>query len=170
MKTLLPLLVALLAQAVCTALAALLQFEDLRLEPAVAVLTFTAVRLDPLAGALGASAVGLGTDLMAGAPPGLHMLAFTIVYLLARALSEILGVHRGAAALPLALVLSAGMRLLVAALLALVGDAGARVAGLGTQLVALIFDGLIAVPLWFLLERLYGRLADDTLEGWKAHP
>lgn len=170
MKSLLPLLLTLLLQAVGTALAALLHLEGLRVEPAIAVLAFTAVRLDPLAGLLGASAIGLGTDLMAGAPAGLHMLAFTLVFLLGRGLSELLGVRHGVAALPVALVLSAAARLLLAALLALFGDSGARLADLDGQLAGVALDAALAVPLWYLLEALYRSLAPDLHASWGTRP
>lgn len=168
MKTLLPLLVTLLLQSVTTALAALLQLDGLRVEPAIAVLAFAAVRLDPLAGLLGASAIGLGTDLMAGAPAGLHMIAFTLVFLAGRGLSELLGVRHAIAALPLALVLSALARVLLAALLAVFGDAAARLGDLGDGLLGVALDALLAIPLWLALEALYRALAPDLHQSWGA--
>lgn len=167
MKTLLPLVVTLILQAVFTALAAVFHIEAVRPEPAIVVLAFLAVRLDPVAGALVASAIGSATDLMALSPLGLHMLAFFLIYLFARLLSEVLGVTRASAALPLVLALSASARLLISMLLLLFADGTARLGSLYAHIAGTIVDALIAVPVWMLLEGLYILLVPADELGWK---
>ncbi len=166
MRTLLPLLIALVLQAVSTALMALFNFTDLRPEPAIAVIAFTAARLDPLAGVVACSAIGFGTDLMALSPPGLHMLAFTLIYLLARSLSDLTGVTRASGALPAVLLLSAATRLLLTLQLALFTDSDARLGAWDAQLGAVLIDAALALPIWLLLEVLYARYVDDHDPGW----
>lgn len=169
MKTALPVLITLLLQAIFSALAAIFNFEALRIEPAIVVLTFTAVRLDPVAGALVASAIGFSTDLLALSPLGLHMLAFTVIYLVARLLSDVVGVTRPVTALPLIIVLSAANRLLLVLLLVLFADGGARVGLWQAQLPAILLDGIIAVPIWAFLEWLYKRWSPEPEGSWRVY-
>lgn len=159
MKTFLPVLLTLVLQALVTALAALLNIETVRPEPAFAVIAYTAVRLDPLAGALAASAVGLTTDLMSLSPLGLHMLTLTLLYLLARLAAELFGVARAPTAVPFVLALSLTGRVILGLLLLLFAESSGRLNVWPSHLISVLLDGLITIPVWLLLEQMYARIA-----------
>jgi len=167
MRTLLPLLLTLILQAVVTAIAAIFDLEAVRPEPAIAVIVFAAVRLDPVAGAVVASAIGFTTDLMASAPPGLHMLAFTVLYLGVSSVVGMVGVRSARAAAPLVLAASATTRVMLALILALFAEGGGRAGLVDAQIMAVAIDGLLAVPIWLLLELLYARFAADADLSWR---
>lgn len=167
MKSLLPLLVTLVLQSVCMAVAAILGLESVRPDPAIAVIAFAAVRLDPVAAVVAASAIGFCTDLMAVAPLGLHMLAYTVAYLVARVISDVLGVTRTGIAVPLVLGLSFASRVILLLLLVLFADGGARLRVWPAIVPSILIDAAIAVPIWLLLDWLYRRLVPEAEMSWR---
>jgi len=104
---------------------------------------------------------------MCSAPPGLHMLAFTLLYLGTHSVSGTMGVGRVTAAAPLVLAASAATRLVLALTLALFAEGGARVGSWDAQAASVIVDTLIAVPIWLLLEALYRHLVPEADLTWR---
>ncbi|MBN2361031.1 MAG: hypothetical protein JXR83_16365 [Deltaproteobacteria bacterium] len=155
-------LISLLLQGLAGSCTAMLHLEAVRPDPAIALVALCAMRLDWIAGAVVASAIGFGTDLMASSPPGLHMLAYTLVFVGARFLAQTLGLHRGAAMILLALAASAASRLVLSLLLALFAEGDGRVGVWNAQLMAVAVDGLLAYPIGLALEPLLRRAAVEA--------
>jgi len=158
-------LVALLLQGLAGSCNAMLHLEAVRPEPAIAVLALAAMRLDWIAGAVVVSAIGFGTDLMAFSPPGLHMLAFTLVFVGAKFLTQLLGLYRGVAVVLVALATSAACRLVLSLLLALFGEGAGRIGLWHAQFLAVGVDGLLAFPIALVVEPLLRRVGAEPETG-----
>ena len=165
MKIFVAIITVLLLQSVVTAFEALAGFGLLRIEPAIPVLVLAALAGPSLAAALLAGSLGLISDLMSLSPLGLHVLIFSIVFFVARALIDGLGLRNLSAVFLFVFLLSVLARFLLEASLLLFSDQAQAFSDPLVQVVAAFIDALLTIPLWVLWQNFLVNKDDADISS-----